>query len=111
MSIIEQYDAALDAKAAEFHAQAEQARLRGDERAYSIALMRESMLGDMLKHLGRADHGPRRGILQGQIEATVQRAGVLRARDDFDGADREALKAETIRFAMDTLRQLEATHG
>ena len=110
MSIIEQYDAALDAKAAEFHAQAEQARLRGDERAHSIALMRESMLGDMLKQLGRVDHGARRGILQGQIEAAGRKAEALRARDDFDGADREALKVETICFAMDTLRQLEAAH-
>ena len=108
MDIIERYDAALDAKAAEFHEQADQARLRGDERAHSIALMRESMLGDMLKQLGRAEHTARRGVLQRLIDAAGQRAAMLRDRDDFDGADREALKAETIRWALDTLRRLEA---
>ena len=110
MDIIKEYNAALDAHAAEFHQAAEQARARGDERGHSLALMQESMLGDMLKQLGRVEHVGRRGLLQKQIDRCEAQAAKLRQRDDFDGEDQERIKAQTIRWALETLTRLEAEH-
>ena len=111
MNTLEAYYAALDARAEAFRAEAAQAEARGDERAHSLALMRASMLGDMLKVLGRVEHDGRRGMLQAQIDRCEQQARQQAGRGDYDAADRERIKAETIRWARETLEKLEAEHG
>ena len=108
MNVLEKYNAALDARAEEFRVEAEHAKQRGDERDHSMALMQQSMLGDMLKALGRAEHESRRGILQKQIDAAEQSALTHRQCGDFDAADRDAIKARTIRWAKELLERLEA---
>ena len=109
MDIIERYNALLDARAVEYRDEALQARARGDERAHAIALMRASMLGDMLKALGKAQHDGR-GAMQKIADAAEARAEAALARDDYDTADRERIKAQTILWAQAALRQLEAEH-
>ncbi len=108
MDLFKRYDAALDARAAALREEAETAKAKADQRAQSIALMQASMLGDMLKTLGRVEHDRRPGILQTVIDQAVQNAASSRARDDFDNAEREEIKARTIRWALETLRGLEA---
>ena len=67
------------------------------------------MLGDMLRQLGRVDHaGIRPGILDSEIDFMTRQAASHEARGDFDSADRAREKAGTIRFALETLRRLEA---
>ena len=108
MEILDRYNAALDARAAEYRQAAAQAKARGDEREQSIALMQESMLGDMLKVLGRTELTARPGILQAQIERLEQRAKAAHSREDYDAADRLQRQAQTIRWAKDLLAGLEA---
>ena len=106
MTLFENYDAALDARAAALTREAE--AVREDQRAHSIALMQASMLGEMLKTLGRVEHERRPGILQTLIDQAAGNAAAARARDDFDTAEREEIKASTIRWALETLKRLEA---
>ena len=108
MNLFERYDAALDVRATQLREAAEAARACGDQRAQSIALMQASMLGDMLKTLGRVEHDRRPGILQTLIDQATQNAASSRTRDDFDNAEREVIKAQTIRWALETLRRSEA---
>ena len=107
--IFERYDAALDARAAAERKKAEEARRRWDEREKSLCLMRASMLGDMLKQLGRWEHRKiRPGLLQAEIDLMLRQAGEYGKKQDFDAANQAEVKAETIRWALDTLRALEA---
>ena len=109
MTILEHYNAALDERAAGMRARAAKARADGDERALSIFLMQASMLGDMLRQLGRVEHtGARPGILQAEIGMMTRQADEFEKRGDYDSADRSRIKAGTVRWALDTLRRLEA---
>ena len=74
-------------------------------------LMQASMLGDMLKTLGRVQHeGVRPGVLQKQIDVLKTEAERLRQQEDFDQAERTLVKAQTIAWALDTLKKLEQSH-
>ena len=110
MNMIERYDAALDARAAEFRAEAARAEAAADERGHSLALMQASMLGDMLKQLGRAEHAGRRGVLQKLADAAAARSQAALDRGDHDAADQEQIKARTILWAKQALEALEAGH-
>ena len=112
MTVLERYNQVLDAKAAEFRAGADSARLQGDERTHSIRLMQASMLGDMLKQLGRVEHEKLRpGILEREIAFLEDNAGRIGTTGDLDAAEREQIKARTVRFALQELRRLEAENG
>ncbi|MBO4298109.1 MAG: hypothetical protein J5602_08410 [Clostridia bacterium] len=109
MTILERYNAALDERAAAMRAEAAAARQSGDERRHSLFLMQASMLGDMLKQLGKVEHNRiRAGILQSEIDFMTRQAASFEARGDFDAADQARVKADTIRWAQDALRRLEA---
>jgi hypothetical protein len=112
MTLPETYNSILDAKAAEYREKAKAARAQGDERTHSICLMQASMLGDMLKQLGRVDHeGIRPGILEKEADFLEQNAERIRLTGDLDAAEREHIKARTTRFALEELRRLEAENG
>lgn len=98
----EKYDAALDAWAQE----ARELSKTEDERERSIQLMRASMMGDMLKQLGRAEHAGR-GKLRAVYEHLVGEEAAMRERGDYDGEDRTRVKRETVERAMALLRELE----
>ncbi len=61
---LEKYEKILDGWAAEENRKAEAAKSAGDERLKSICLMKASMLGDMLKVLGRVELSGRTGTLE-----------------------------------------------
>ena len=108
MNVLEKYNAALDLRANEERAKAAAAKAAGDERQHSIHLMCSSMLGDMLKALGRVEHeGKRPGILATQIESFQNESKKQQAQNDYDSADRSRIKAQTIAWAQDILRKLE----
>ena len=112
MCVLEKYQAALDARAAEEKALAAQARERGDEREHALRLMQASMCGDMLKALGRAQHeNPQSGALQRMLDGAVREQARMREKDDADSADRARIKAETIQWAMNILKELEKEHA
>lgn len=78
------YDAALAEWAAEEGHAADAARLSGDERTLSLALMKKSMYETMLLTLGhRAPQALE--VCAGEME---KRAADFRARGDYDSADR-----------------------
>ena len=109
MTVLERYNAALDEQAARMLEEAENASQAGDERRRSLFLMQASMLGDMLKALGRVEHThARTGILQAQIDSFTAQAAVQENRGDYDAADQARVKADTIRWALHILRLLEA---
>ena len=106
--VLEQYNLMLAIRAEKEKEAAAQARARGDEREMSVCLMKESMLGEMLKALGRVEHeGIRPGILQAEIDELERRAAVQDEKQDFDQADRLRVQAGTVRWALNTLRKLE----
>lgn len=108
MTLLERYNALLDQRAVEEREKATKARAAGDEREFSIHLMQASMLGEMLKTLGRVEHEKTRpGILQAQIAALKMEGEKQRKKEDFDAADRTMTKMETIAFALETLKKLE----
>ena len=108
MTVLEEYNLALDRRAGEERQMAAQARARGEERDHSIHLMCASMLGDMLKALGRVQHeGIRPNALGAQIEALNQEAERQKSLGDFDAVDRARVKAQTIEWAQDVLKALE----
>ncbi|MBO7385061.1 MAG: hypothetical protein J6U63_01820 [Clostridia bacterium] len=112
MTLLETYNSILDAKAAEFKEKAKAARAQGDERTLSICLMQASMLGDMLKQLGRVDHERiRPGLLEKEADFLEQNSRRISLTGDLDAADREQIKAHTTRFALEALRRLEAENG
>lgn len=97
----EQYEKTLSLWSAEEKEKAVEAKRSGDERAHSIQLMKASMLGDMLKVLGRLElMGSQSGRLAKEIENMEQEAARLEALGDYDAAERSLIKAETIRRAQ-----------
>ena len=97
---LEKYEKTLDLWAAAEREKAAQAKKAGDERQHSICLMKASMLGDMLKVLGRVEMSGRKGTLERLILQCGTEAGKLKEKDDFDAAERSEIKAETIRRAL-----------
>jgi len=108
MQILEKYNAELDRLSREQRDLALQAIERGDEREYTVHLMQASMLGDMLKVLGRVQHeGRRPGYIDNMLIA-LEREEAKQLKDgDYDLADRAKVKAQTIRGAMELLERLE----
>lgn len=79
-----------------------------DERTRSIHLMKASMLGDMLKVLGRVQHeGKRPNALKNLIDSFSAEADRQRMRGDYDESDRAEQKAMTIQFALEALSEAE----
>ena len=98
---LEKYEKTLDLWAEAERTKAAEAKKAGDERLQSIHLMKASMLGDMLKVLGKFEmmHG-RKGLLAGNIASMTKEAERLTALGDYDAAERAEIKAETIRRAL-----------
>ena len=112
MNVLDQYNKALAIRAKEEHELAQQSLEKEDERMHSIHLMLESMCGDMLRELGKAQHhAPQAGVMRRMQERALQEEAQMKQRDDFDSADRARLKAETIAWAMNTLKELEEQHA
>ena len=97
---LDKYEKTLDAWADEERAKAAEAKKTGDERQHSIHLMKASMLGDMLKVLGKLELSGRKGNLEKIALQQMAEAGRLRGKDDYDAAERSEIKAETIRRAL-----------
>lgn len=111
MNCLELYNQRLDAEAQKERALASEAKEKGDERAHSIHLMKASMLGDMLKALGRvAYEGKRPNALKNLVTSFDDEAEKARKQGDYDAADRAEQKAITIRFAIDALEEVKS-HG
>lgn len=111
MSILEKYNETLDLRAGEERERAAEAKAKGDERRHSVHLMQASMLGDMLKVLGKVQHeGARPGVLQAQIDSLKREEEKQKACGDYDNADRARVKAETIAWAQNVLAELEHAH-
>ncbi len=111
MNIMERYYKALDAEAVRQANAAQIAKGQGNEREHSICLMKQSMLGDMLKVLGRVEHeGKKPKALENLIESFSAEADKQRKIGDYDAADRAEQKAITVQFALDALREAES-HG
>ncbi len=108
MSILELYYKALDDEALRMKNAALAAKADGDERKHSVYLMKQSMLGDMLKVLGRVEHeGKKPNALETLIESFSAEADKQRALGDYDASDRAEQKAITVQFALDALREAE----
>lgn len=108
MNILEDYYSQLNCEAEKENAKAQQAASAGDEREKSVHLMKASMLGDMLKVLGRVEHeGRRPNALETLIESFGEEAERLHKLGDYDAADRAEQKATTVQFALDALRKAE----
>lgn len=105
---LERYEQTLDIWAEEERARAAEAKAAGDERLHSIHLMKASMLGPMLRTLGRVELEGRRGALEKIALQQEQEAEKHRKNEDFDAAERSLIKAETIRRAMKLLDEEEA---
>ena len=102
---LEQYEKTLDLWANEEREKAAEAKRTGDERMHSIYLMKASMMGDMLKALGRVEMSGKKGTLAKLAAQCDAEAGRMREKEDFDAAERSAIKAETIRRAWDLLKE------
>ncbi len=101
----EAYCKILDAEASRMKDLAKKAKESGDERAHSVYLMRASMLGDMLKALGRVElEGKRPRALETLVESFSNESEQQRRSGDYDAADRAEQKAITVQFALDALR-------
>ncbi len=104
---LEAYMKQLDLWAAEEREKAAQAKLVEDERGHSICLMKASMMGDMLKVLGRVEWTQKNGILEKIARQNMDEAARLRVLGDFDAAERSEIKAQTIRRAQALLSEKE----
>lgn len=108
MHILERYNATLKEESQRETALAAEAAMKGDTRAQSIHLMKASMLGDMLKVLGRVEHeGKRPNALETLIGSFSEEAERQRRLGDYDASDRAEQKAITVQFALDALREAE----
>ena len=108
LTVLEAYNSKLDAEALREKTLAEFAREAGDARTQSIHLMKASMLGDMLKALGRVQHnGMRPDALITLIESFSSEAEKQRRLGDYDESDRAEQKAITVQFALDALTEAE----
>ena len=111
MEILEKYNAALDRQAAEFLEKADRAGRQGDERERSLALMQAGMLGETLKMLGKAERrGARPGVFQATVDLLEAKRDAEANKGDYDAADRFDHQAKITRWALATLRRLEAEH-
>ena len=108
MTILERYNAALAEEAKRETSLAAEAAQKGDARMQSIHLMKASMLGDMLKVLGRVEHeGKRPNALETLVGSFSEEAERQRKLGDYDASDRAEQKAITVQFALDALREAE----
>lgn len=105
---LEKYEKTLDIWSAEEKRNAEAAKASGDERQHSIHLMKASMLGDMLKVLGRVELSGRNGMLEKVARQQQAEAEKLKEQEDFDAAERAEIKAATIRRAWKLIYEEEA---
>ena len=108
MSILERYYAALSQESGRETELAAESAKKGDMRMQSIHLMKASMLGDMLKVLGRVEHeGKRPNALETLITSFTDESERQHKRGDYDASDRAEQKAITVQFALDALREAE----
>lgn len=108
MDVLEKYNSELDRLKAEQRELALQALERGEEREYSVHLMQASMMGDMLKVLGKVQHeGSRPQYIPNMLAALEREEKAQKEAGDYDLADRACVKARTIRQAMAILERLE----
>ena len=108
MDNLENYYSILDNEAEKENEKAVEARKKGLERERSIHLMKASMLGEMLKVLGRVEHqGIRPNALETLINSFGEEAEKQHKNGDYDAADRAEQKASTVQFALDALRKAE----
>ena len=108
MSVLENYNKTLDLEAAKQTALASEAKEKGDERMRSVHLMKASMLGDMLKALGRVEHeGKRPEALETLVRSFSEESERQRRLGDYDASNRAEQKAITVQFALDALREAE----
>ena len=108
MTVLEQYNLVLMEESQREAALAAEAAGKGDARTQSIHLMKASMLGDMLKVLGRVEHeGKRPNALETLVGSFSEEAERQRQRGDYDASDRAEQKAITVQFALDALREAE----
>lgn len=111
MNVLEHYNHALAEEAKRETELAAEAAKKGDLRMHSIHLMKASMLGDMLKVLGRVEYeGKRPNALETLIESFSAEADRQHRLGDYDAADRAEQKAITVQFALDALLEAEK-HG
>ena len=106
--MLEKYEKILDIWAAEEKKSADAAMAAGDERLKSICLMKASMLGDMLKVLGRVELSGKTGTLERIACQQQAEADKLKKQEDFDAAERSLIKAKTIRRARKLIYEEEA---
>lgn len=97
---LEKYEKTLDIWANEERTKAAEAKQAGDERQHSIHLMKASMLGDMLKVLGKVELSGRKGMLEKIAAQQTAEAGRFKIQEDYDAAEKSEIKAETIRRAL-----------
>ena len=108
MNVLEQYNLVLMEESQREATLAAEAAGKNDQRARSIHLMKASMLGDMLKVLGRVEHeGKRPNALETLVGSFSEEAERQRQRGDYDASDRAEQKAITVQFALDALREAE----
>lgn len=103
----EKYEQTLALWAEQERAAALEAKNAGDERLHSICLMKASMMGDMLKVLGRVELSGKKGTLERIARQCDAEAERMRAKEDFDAAERSEIKAETIRRALELIESGE----
>ena len=68
-----------------------------DERNCSILLMQASMYRDMLTVLGKRELQGHRGTLSRILKTLEERHSLYMEKEDFDAADREKIKMETVK--------------
>ena len=68
-----------------------------DERMRSILLMQASMYRDMLTVLGKRELQGHRGTLSKILKTLEERHNLYTEKGDFDAADREKIKMDTVR--------------
>ena len=111
MNTLDYYNSLLNEESKKQAALAAEAKGRGDERAHSICCMKASMLGDMLKALGRVVYeGKRPNALKTLVVSLMDEAEAERKRGDYDASDRTEQKAITVQFAIDALEEAKS-HG
>ena len=111
MNTLEYYYQLLDEEAKKQSELARKAKDEMDERTHSVCLMKESMLKDMLKVLGRVEYeGKRPHALENLITSFMNESEEQRKRGDYDASDRAEQKAITIQFAVDALEEAKR-HG
>ncbi len=100
---LEKYEKTLDVWANEEREKAAEAKQAGDERLMSIHLMKASMLGDMLKVLGKVELSGRTGTLEKIAAQQTAEAGRFKVQEDYDSAEKSEIKAATVRRALELI--------